>query len=161
MITTNNPPTGKRSCKSTNQSKAAASIKPQQRIYEFKGEHLCVSSGKLFCKACREEVNLKKSSVKNHIRSVKHKNSKDALKAKTKREKSISEAIQEHNSEVHPRGETLPMKHHVYHVRVVECFLKAAVPFSKLQHFRKLLEETGYCLTDRHHMGGLIPVLLK
>ena len=67
VITTNNPPTGKRSCKSTNQSKAAASIKPQQRINEFKGERLCVSSGKLFCKACREEVNLKKSSVKNHI----------------------------------------------------------------------------------------------
>ena len=161
MITTNNPPTGKRSCKSTNQSKAAASIKPQQRIDEFKGEHLCVFSGKLFCKACREEVNLKKSSVKNHIRSVKHKNSKDALKAKTKREKSISEAIQEHNSEVHPRGETLPMEHQVYRVKVVECFLRAAVPFSKLQHFRQLLEETGYRLTDRHHMGDLIPVVLK
>ena len=66
-IVTNNPPTGKRSCKSTNQGKAAASIKPQQRVAEFKGEHLCVSSGKLFCNACREEVNLKKSSVKNHI----------------------------------------------------------------------------------------------
>lgn len=103
-IITNNPPTGKRSCKSTNrvrkQSKAAASIKPQQRVNEFKGEHLCVSSGKLFCNACREEVNLKKSSVKNHIRSIKHKNSSDALKTKNKREKSITEAIQQHNSEV-------------------------------------------------------------
>ena len=161
MITTNNPPTGKRSCKSTNQSKAAASIKPQQRIDEFKGEHLCVSSGKLFCKAGREEVNLKKSNIKNHNRSVKHKNSKDKLKTKTKTDKSISEAIQEHNSEVHPRGETLPMEHQVYRVKMVECFLRAAVPFSKLQHFRKLLEETGYCLTDRHHMGDLIPVVLK
>ncbi|XP_065892612.1 uncharacterized protein [Dysidea avara] len=160
-ITTNNPPAGKRSCKSTNQRKAAASIKPKQRIDEFKGEHLCVSSGKLFCNACREEVNLKKSSVKNHIRSVKHKNGKDALNTKNKREKTIAEAIQQHNSEVHPRGETLPMEQQVHRVKVVESFLRAAVPLSKLQHFRKLLEETGYRLTDRHHMSDLIPVVLK
>ena len=53
------------------------------------------------------------------------------------------------------------MEHQVYHVKVVECLLRAAVPFNKLQHFRKLLEETGYRLTDRHHMGDLIPVVLK
>ena len=82
MIATNNPSTNKRSCKSKNQSIAAASIKLQQWIDEFKSEHLCVSSGRLFCEACREEVNLKKSIVKNHIRSGKHENSKDALKAK-------------------------------------------------------------------------------
>ena len=50
---------------------------------------------------------------------------------------------------------------YIYRIKVVECFLRAAVPFSKLQHFRKLLEETGYRLTDRHHMGDLIPVVLK
>ena len=160
-IATNNPPTGKCSCKSTNQNKAAASIKPQQRIVEFKVEHLCVSSGKLFCNAYREEVNLKKSSVKNHIRSVKHKNSKNALKAKIKREKSISEAIQQHNSEVHHRRETLPMEHQVHCVNVVECFLRATVPLSKMQHFRQLLEETRYRLNDKHHMLNLIPVVLK
>lgn len=149
VITSNHPPTGKRSCKSTNQSKAAVNIKPQQRVVEFKDEYLCVSGGKLFCNACREEVNLKKSSVKNHIQSVKHKNGKDALRAKNKRDKSISEAILQHNSEVHPRGETLPMEHQVHRVKVVESFLRAAVPLSKIQYFRKLLEETGYRLTDR------------
>ena len=53
------------------------------------------------------------------------------------------------------------MEHQVYRVKVVEYFLRTAVPFSKLQHFIKLLEETGYRLTDRHCTGDLIPVVLK
>ena len=36
VSTKNNPPTGKRHCKSTNDRKAATSIKPQQRVEEFK-----------------------------------------------------------------------------------------------------------------------------
>ncbi len=43
-----NPPRGKRRCKSTNTLAAAASVPPQQRVKEFVGEHLSVSSGKLF-----------------------------------------------------------------------------------------------------------------
>ena len=77
------------------------------------------------------------------------------------KEKSISEAIQHHNSEIHARGETLLMEHQVQHVKVIECFLRAAVPLSKIQHFRKVFEETGYQLIDRHHMSDLIPVDLK
>ena len=104
---------------------------------------------------------MKKSRVNNHIQSVKHENSNDALKAKIKREKSISEAIQQHNSEINARGETLPMENQVHHVKVVECFLRATVPLSKIQHFRKLFEETTYQLTDRHHMSDLNPIVLK
>ena len=78
-----------------------------------------------------------------------------------KREKSITETIQQHNSEVHPSGETLPMEHQIHRVKVVECFLRAAVPLSKIQHFRKLLEESGYRLADRRLMSELIPVVFK
>ena len=53
------------------------------------------------------------------------------------------------------------MEHQVQHVKVIECFLRAAVPLSKIQHFRKVFEETGYQLIDRHHMSDLIPVVLK
>ena len=59
------------------------SIKPQQRVTDFPGEHLTVSNGKL-CVACREELNLKKSSVKNHLQPTKHKDSKNKLKAREK-----------------------------------------------------------------------------
>ena len=53
------------------------------------------------------------------------------------------------------------MEHQVHHVKVIECFLRAAVPLSKIQHFRKVFEETEYQLIDRHHMSDLIPVVLK
>ena len=53
------------------------------------------------------------------------------------------------------------MEHQVQHVKVIECFLRAAVPLSKIQHFRIVFEETGYQLIDRHHMSDLIPVVLK
>ena len=62
-------------------------------------ESLVVSNGKLFCNACREELNLKKSSVKNHISSVKHKNGKVQVQAKAKRERDIADALQKHNGE--------------------------------------------------------------
>ena len=160
-IAANAPPTDKRRCKSTNQKKAATTIKLQQRVDEFKGENLCVSGGKLFCSACREEVNLKKSSVKNHIQSVKHKNSKAALAISNKQDIRIAEAIQQHNNEVHPKGETRPIEQQVYHVKIVQCFLRAAVPINKIPHFRSLFEQSGYRLTDRHHMSDLIPLVFK
>ena len=160
----NLPPRGKRKCKSTNSSassSATVTIRPQQRVSEFKDESLVVSNGKLFCNACREELNLKKSSVKNHISSVKHKNGKVQLQAKAKRERDIADALQKHNGEQHLRGETLPIDQQVYRVKVVSCFLRAAVPLNKMQHFRNLLEENAYRLTDRHYMSDLIPFILQ
>ena len=53
------------------------------------------------------------------------------------------------------------MEQQIHRVKVVECFLRAAVLLNKIQHFRKLLEETRYRLTDRHHMADLIPVVWK
>ena len=53
------------------------------------------------------------------------------------------------------------MEHQVQHVKVIACFLRAAVQLSKIQHFRKVFEEIGYQLIDRHHMADLIPVVLK
>jgi len=122
---------------------------------------LCVSGGKLFCNACREEVNVKKSSVRNHIQSTKHKNGNAALITKNKKERTIAETIQQHNKEEHVRGETMSIEQQVYRVKIVECFLKAAVPLNKLQHFRTLFEETGYRLTDRRRMADLISLVLK
>ena len=128
---------------------------------EFKDESLVASNGKLFCKTCQEELSLKKSSIKNHILSVKHKSGKDQLQAKAKKEKSIVDALQKHNSEQHLQGETLSIDQQVYHVKVVSCFLRAAVPLNKMQYFRNLLEENAYRLTDRHYMSDLTPFILQ
>ena len=35
------------------------------------------------------------------------------------------------------------------------------VPFNKIDMFKELLEETGYCLTDKQFMFDIIPFVLK
>ena len=70
-----------------------------QRVKEFPGQPLCVSNKKLFCNACREELSLKMSGVRNHIHSVKHEEGVKRLKSNKVREKSIVEALAMHNEE--------------------------------------------------------------
>ena len=53
-----------------------------QRVNEFPGEMLTNSAGNLFCSACREELSLKLSIVKNHVESAKHSRHKLQLKEK-------------------------------------------------------------------------------
>jgi len=45
-------------------------VSPADRVKQFPGECLEAKHGKLFCVACREELSLKKRTVKNHIYSV-------------------------------------------------------------------------------------------
>ena len=110
-------------------------IKPDQRVREYYDEHLTVSSGKLFCEACREQLTLKKSSINNHVQSAKHKDRKVKLQEKEKRDQTIVQALQKYNETHHLRGETLPLEHQAYRVKVVRTFLCAAVPLNKLDKF--------------------------
>ena len=155
-----NPPKGKRSCRGATAAEPK-NITSLQRVKEFPDEPLCVSNRKLFCNACREEMSLKMSSVRNHIRSTKHKEGCRRRKSKEAREKSIADALAAHNEESHLRGETLPPNQQVYRVRVLTCFLRAGVPLHKYEHFRDLLEENALRLSDRRHMSDLIPFVLK
>ena len=140
---------------------APPSVKPQQRVTEFAGENVVVSNGKLFCKSCREELNLKKSIVKNHLKSGKHLEGKRKLLVKEKREQDIAQSLVVHNAEVHQIGESLPLPQQVYRVKVVTSFLRAGVPLNKLECFRELLEEGAYRLSDRRHMSDLVPFVLR
>lgn len=137
------------------------SLTPASRVREFPNENLKVSAGKLFCSACREEVALKRSIITNHISSAKHKRSKIKLATKDSREKDIAEALVVYDKQEHPRGETLPTDQRVYRVKVVRAFLKAGIPLAKLDHFRDILEENAYRLSDRRGMSDLIPFILS
>ena len=53
-----------------------------RRVKEFLGEILRDSAGKLVCSACREELSLELSIVKNHVKSAKHARHKHQLKEK-------------------------------------------------------------------------------
>ena len=111
--------------------------------------------------ASREELSLKSSSLKKHMQSDKLEAGKKRLESKETREHDIAQALVEYNSEEHMKGETLPPEVQVYRVKVVSAFLRAAVPLSKLECFRDLLEENGHKLSDRRHMSDLIPFVLK
>ena len=45
---------------------------PSQWVREFEKESFVVSNGHLFCSACREQLSLKRSIIRNHIQSSKH-----------------------------------------------------------------------------------------
>lgn len=83
------------------------SVTADQRVKDFPNEKLTVSSRKLFCSACREEVALKKSITEQHLKSEKHTRGKEKLASKEKREQDIAEALKLYDKDVHPVGETL------------------------------------------------------
>lgn len=58
-----------------------------------------------------------------------------------------------------PNSEMLPMQQRVYRVKVVTAFLWAGGPLNKLDHFRDILEESAYSLTDRLLMSDLVPII--
>ena len=136
-------------------------VSATQRVKEFPEECLEVTGvrkPKLFCKACREELSLKKNIIVSHVSSAKHKTSKDKLASKEAKERDIARLLRE-GDVTHPVGETLPMDQRVYWV--LKCFLRAAVPIAKMEYFRELLEENSFRLSDRRHMCDLIPLLVS
>ena len=54
------PPLGKK-LSVTQHKSDPSSVHPSKRVSEFPWEQLCVSARKLFCKACRETVAIKRS----------------------------------------------------------------------------------------------------
>ena len=129
-------------------------------MLEFPEEKLTVSNHRLFCTACRETLSLKRSTVQNHVRSVKHMDSKKRMKERVDREMDIVRALKKYDDGNHSKGETLSDEQRVYRIRVVTTFLRAGVPMSKLDIFRDILEEGAYRLTDKSHMLELVPFIL-
>ncbi len=138
------------------------SVTPATRIKEFPNECLAVRSGKLFCTACREELALKKSTVKNHIVcGDKHQKSKKKLESKAAKERDLTELLTSYDKEVQPSGTSVSMEDRVYRAKVVEQFLHAGIPISKIDSLRSLLEENALRLTHSSHLLDLIPPLHK
>ena len=135
-------------------------VPPSKRVSEYPGELLTVSAGRLFCKACREVLSVKRSTIDSHVKCAKHTESKKRVQQNESRERDIAEALQRHDEATHQKGETLPEDQRVYRVKVVQTFLRAGVPLSKLTIFRPLLEENAFRLCDTKHMLDLVPFIL-
>lgn len=116
------PPIGKKRSTTAVRKFDPKSVRPSDRVSEFPGEHLSQSAGRLFCKACREDVAVKRSVVVNHIKSKKHEESKERLARKESRERDIAESLRVHDNKTHRRGETLPEAQKVYRARVIMTY---------------------------------------
>ena len=126
----NPPPKGKRRACGEGSSEPK-SITVSQRVKEFPEECLEVTGAgksKLFCKACREELSLKKNIVVSHVSSAKHKTGKDKLASKDAKERDIARLLRE-GDVTHPVGETLPMDQRAYRVKVLKCFFFGVLLF--------------------------------
>ena len=154
-----NPPVGRKRHQPSKTSHDPKSVSLHQRLREFPNEALSVSAGKLFCTACREELALKVTVIRQHLKSNKHTLGKERLQRKDGQEKDIAEAFAAYNEKEHLAGETLSKDTQVYRIKVVSTFLKAGVPLNKLDTFRELLEENGPRLAGRRSLSDLIPFI--
>ena len=125
--------------------KVPKNISANERVKTYPDEGFIVRNSKLFCRACKEVLALKKSSIEYHIKYQKQISGKKKLTLKNKEESNILEALHVYDSRVHPVGDGLPDSTWVYRVKVVTTMLKAGVPLNKINLFRDLLEEHRLC----------------
>ena len=76
---------------------------------------------------------MKKSVVKNHVQSMKHKSPKGRLKEKEKHDTDIVDAPQRYSKQVHLKGEILSDNTRVYRVKVVQSHYKQ--PTASLNYY--------------------------
>ena len=155
-----NPPVGTKRSKGSSSSDPK-SVSPTDWVKQYPDQQLTVSAGKLFCRACREELSLKKSVVSHHTTSAKHKAAVAKVKAREKNDSSIVDALQKYEDSNHPKGETLPDATKVFRVKVVSTLLRAGISLNKIDDLRELLEERGYRLSSSSNMRQLVPFILS
>ena len=132
-----NPPKGRKRS-SGERGQNDPHVSPSKWVSEYPNEQLTVSARRLFCKACREILSLKRSTIEKHVKSSKHSESKRAMEQWEAREKDIALALHRHIEVTHQKGEALPEEPRVYRVKVVQTFLCAGVPLAKLDSYRPL-----------------------
>ena len=96
----------------------------------------------MFCETCRDELSVKRSTLVNHIKSLKHVAAVKQLKEIKKREHDLAEMMRLRDKEVNLVVENLSMECRIFRIKVLTTFLKAEVALNKLDIFRPLLEES-------------------
>ena len=117
-----------------------------QRVQEHKNEYLASVDGKLRCDACKETISKKKSTVKKHISSLKHVKAKKTILESKKKDQSVLELLRRNDQAKHPKGETLPHDMCLYRFDLIQSFLTAGIPLSKIDYLRSFLEKYGYII---------------
>lgn len=130
-----------------------------ERILAFPREYFEYRTGQLYCGACSEFVSTKLTTLKTHVRTMKHVAGKKRLECSKVKQTSIAHALKEQDKAAHAVGEMLPEEQRVFRTEVVESFLTGGIPLQKIDHLRRLLEHGRYRLTSSSNMAQLIPVI--
>ena len=101
------------------------------------------------CDACKEDISKKKSTVRKHIASAKHKEAKTVIQNSKKRDQSLLTFLRKTDEKDHSKGETLPEDMRIFRFDLVKSFFyqHAGIPLSKIDHLRSFLEKYGHRLT--------------
>ena len=91
---------------------------------------ICLSICLSVCLAIYLSIYLKRSNLKTHVMSKKHRLNKGKLEKFGKREEDIVQALQKYDQEHHPKGETLSTPTRVFRMKVVQAFLKSGTPLN-------------------------------
>ena len=159
-------PAGKKTRVAAGPSTKTKRVNSAARVNEFPNESLTVSLGKIYCNACHLVLSSKKSIIKNHVTTVRHKKGKEDLEETCIRQHTLSEnwATYQKTNAPDCAGAgllTIPEDVAKRRVDVVEAFLTAGVPLAKVIYLRPLLEAGNLRLTDRAHLAQYIPFLTE
>ena len=137
-------------------------VSAYQRVRENRNEFLSVTSENMLrCDACKETISKKKSTVRTHMNSVKHNDAKRAIQNSKKRDQSLLTFLRRKDEEDNPKGETLPEDMRLFRFDLVEAFLSAGIPLSKIDNLRSFLEKYGHRLTAHGHLSQMIPSIIE
>ena len=95
---------------------------------------------------------------------MKHNDAKSAIQNSKKRDQSLLTFLRRKDEEDNPKGETLPEDMRLFRFDLVEAFLSAGIPLSKIDHLRSFLKKYGHRLTalSAHgHLSQMIPSIIE
>ena len=139
------------------ESKATASTTAWDRLKKFPNHHFAAIDRKLRCDACSEELSMKKSSIKKHIESRKHKNGLSDIRKNKSRNQTIVACFQRKDKRENTPGSTLPAHMRLFRFGVVESFLNGGIPLAKTDSLRPVLEKHGHRLSSTRKRKGQAP----
>ena len=109
------------------------------------------------------QVDVKASTLKDHLDSQKHKAGKEAAAKQVIKQRTITvsfktflETSQASQSQL-PSGSSLDDVI-AFRVEVLTAFLASGTPLNRLEYFRPILERAGKSLTGRTHLGSFLLV---
>ena len=84
-------PAGKKTRVAAGPSTKTKRVNSAVRVNEFPNESLTASLGKIYCNACHLVLLSKKSNIKNHVTTVRHRKGKEDLEKACVRQQTLSE----------------------------------------------------------------------